>query len=69
MCPFRLQLCKGHAMKMVNDQFVERRLSGLSHKVLSFYLTYKRKVKLFIFVLILPDVYNYSCVWLQWGLL
>lgn len=69
MFPFRLQLCKGHAMKMVDDQLVERRLSGLSHKVFGFYLTYKRKVKLFIFVLILPDVYNYSCVWLQWGLL
>lgn len=28
-----------------------------------------RRVKLFIFVLILPDVYNYRCVWLQWALL
>lgn len=56
-------------MKIVDDQLVEHRLSGLSRKVLNFYLTYERKVKLFIFVLILPDIYNYSCVWLQWGLL
>lgn len=28
-----------------------------------------RRVKLFIFALILPDVYNYCCVWLQWALL
>lgn len=33
------------------------------------YLTHVRKVLLFIFGMIVPDVYNYRCVWLQQGLL